>query len=158
MNTTSYPTQDERVMAALSHVTVLIPTIGVIAPIVIWATQKEKSRFVAFQALQAAAFQLLIVVLWFVGMACYMGSFFLMFGGIALSQSAGRFNPGPGFAVIPFLVIFGMLSIMLLMVIIGIVAAIMVFQGKDFHYPLIGDFVERYTRPSSQNPPASPTV
>ena len=37
------PTQDERVMAALSHLSVFIPLFGVIAPIVIWVTQKEKS-------------------------------------------------------------------------------------------------------------------
>lgn len=147
MNSTSYPTQDERVMAALAHVTILIPTVGVIAPIVIWATQKDKSRFVAFQALQAAVFQLLIVVLWFAGMACYMGSFFAMFGGAALARSA----PGAGpeaFFFLPFLIIGGMMLVMLAMVIIGIVAAVMAFQGKDFRYPILGDWVARYAQPS----------
>src|SRR5512147_3094320 len=68
------PNQDERVMAALSHVSALLPMIGVIAPIVIWATQKEKSQYVAFQALQAIAYQLSMVAAWFIGMGCYMCS------------------------------------------------------------------------------------
>ena len=50
--------QDERIMAALSHATALLPFMGVIAPIVIWVTQKDKSQYVAFQALQAMAYQL----------------------------------------------------------------------------------------------------
>lgn len=147
MNATSLPSQDERVMAALSHITILIPTIGVIAPIVIWVTQKDKSRYVAFQALQAAAFQLLIVLLWFVGMACYMGSFFLMVGGTTLTRGGG---PGPvGIMMfIPFLFLIGMLLIMLLFIILGVVAAVMTFQGKDFRYPIIGDWIARYTQAS----------
>ncbi len=36
-------------MAAVSHASVLLPFTGTIAPIVIWATQKEKSHYVAFR-------------------------------------------------------------------------------------------------------------
>jgi uncharacterized Tic20 family protein len=61
------PTQDERVMAALAQISVLVPFLGVVAPIVIWVTQKDKSRYVAFQSLQAVAFQLTMVFAWFLG-------------------------------------------------------------------------------------------
>jgi uncharacterized Tic20 family protein len=56
------PTQDDRIMAALSHITVILPFFGVVAPIIIWVTQKEKSQYVAFQALQALAYQLSLIV------------------------------------------------------------------------------------------------
>lgn len=50
------PTQDERIMAAVAHATVIWPTLGLLAPLVIWGTQREKSPFVGFQSIQAAAY------------------------------------------------------------------------------------------------------
>ncbi len=38
------PSRDERVMAALAQISVLVLFLGVVAPIVIWVTQKDKSR------------------------------------------------------------------------------------------------------------------
>jgi uncharacterized Tic20 family protein len=35
---TSTPTQSDKIMAALAHVSAILPLMGVIAPIVIWAT------------------------------------------------------------------------------------------------------------------------
>jgi len=52
------PTPDERVTAALAHAATLLPMMGALASIVIWATQKDRSRYVAFQALQAAVYQI----------------------------------------------------------------------------------------------------
>jgi len=37
------PTQDERVTAALAHAATLLPMMGALASIVIWATQKDRS-------------------------------------------------------------------------------------------------------------------
>ncbi|MQY74498.1 MAG: DUF4870 domain-containing protein [Clostridia bacterium] len=34
-------------------ISTLIPNIGIIAPIIIWVNQKEKSKFVKFNAIQA---------------------------------------------------------------------------------------------------------
>jgi uncharacterized Tic20 family protein len=64
-------------MAALAHIAAIVPFMGVIAPIIIWATQKDKSEYVAFQSLQAVAYQLVMILAWFVGMGCYMLSSFL---------------------------------------------------------------------------------
>ncbi len=140
----SLSTQDERIIAALSHVSVLLPLTGILAPIIIWVTQKERSRFVAFQALQAIAFQLLIILIWFGGMACYMGSFFLTFSSVMMnSGSAG----GPPLAFfLPFVVMFGLIIAMGIFVIYGIVGAVLTFQGQDFRYILIGAWVERTTQ------------
>lgn len=138
--------QDERIVAALAHVSVLLPLMGVIAPIVIWVTQKDRSRYVAFQSLQAIAYQLLILVIWFGGIACYIGSFFLTFFGFMIPGAGGRIDGPPVFFFIPFVVFFGMLALMGLMIIYGIVAAVLTFQGKDFHYLLIGRWVEQYSQ------------
>lgn len=140
-------TQDERIIAALSHVAILLPLIGIIAPIIIWVTQKERSRFVAFQALQAIAFQLLLIVIYFGGILCYMGSFFLTFLGMMAADSMGPAGPGMGM-FLPFVVFFGTFLVLGIFVIYGIVAAVLTFQGKDFRYALVGRWVERYTQPA----------
>jgi len=145
------PNQDERVMAALSHVSALLPMIGVIAPIVIWATQKEKSQYVAFQSLQAIAYQLIMIAAWFVGMGCYMLSFFGTFITLPFASSTGNSeNMDPLFGLafmIPFLV-FGLIFVGgFFFVIYGIIGAVMTFQGKPFRYMLIGKRIEKFMQP-----------
>ena len=145
------PTQDERVMAALSHVSALLPMMGVIAPIVIWVTQNEKSRYVAFQSLQALAYQLSMIAAWFVGMGCYMLSFFGTFITIPFaspSENPQSLDPLFGLAfIIPFLV-FGAIFIGgFFFIVYGIIGAIMAFQGKPFRYMIIGKRVEHFMQP-----------
>ena len=142
------PTQDERVMAALAQISVLVPFLGVVAPIVIWVTQKDKSRYVAFQSLQAIAFQLTMILAWFVGMGCYMCSFFSVFlvipfaSSLESSQSLSPLFGVPFF--IPFL-IFGLMFLGgFLFILYGIVAAVMTFQGRPFRYAIIGRRVEQF--------------
>ena len=145
------PTQDERLMAALAHASTLLPMMGVIAPIIIWVTQKEKSKYVAFQSLQALAFQLTMMLAWFVGMGCYMMSFFGMFLLIPFSSSSSNtrnLDPvsGMGF-LLPFLVM-AFISIGALFFIgYGIVGAVNTFQGKPFRYVIIGKKGEDFLQP-----------
>ena len=137
------PTQDERIMGALPHISVLIPYIGVIVPIMIWVTQKDKSRFVYIHALQAAAYQLVLFVATPLGWGCYFLSFVLLIPTKALIQPSSEW-PVLAVTFIPFCVL-GLIGLgWLLFLIYGIVAAIQVFQGKDFRYIVIGDQVERF--------------
>lgn len=144
---TSTSTQNDKIMAALAHVSALLPMMGVIAPIIIWATQKDKSEFVAFQALQAIVYQLLMILAWFVGMGCYMFSFFSTFLTIPLAAGSESDPNSPLFMIgfaIPFLVIGGMFVGSGIFIVYGIVGAIMTFQGKDFHYAIIGKRLKDY--------------
>jgi uncharacterized protein len=154
------PSQDERVMAALAHVSALLPLMGVVAPIVVWATQKDKSRFVAFQALQAVVYQLSMVLAWFLGMGCYVLSFFSLFAFIPFAGSETSQTLPPLFLptfFIPFVVMGLMLIGGLAFVVYGLIAAILVFQGKPFRYILIGRWVERFIQPKPGTPSAPPT-
>jgi uncharacterized Tic20 family protein len=137
------PTQNDRIMAALAHVTAILPMMGIIAPIVIWATQKEKSEYVAFQALQAIVFQLTMVLAWFAGMALYMGSFFATFLGMAF---AGSSKSIPIFFFVPFAVMGCMMLGTLVFIVYGLIGAAMVLQGKDFRYIVIGDQLKKYLK------------
>jgi uncharacterized Tic20 family protein len=145
------PTQDERVMSALAHISVLLPLMGVIAPIVIWVTQKDKSQYVAFQSLQALAYQLTMIVAWFIGMGCYMLSFFGTFLTIPFASGPTQ-SLSPLFSLgfmIPFFV-FGVIMIGgFLFVIYGVIGAVMCFQGKPFRYWIIGRQVERFMQPQA---------
>ncbi len=130
-------TQDDRIMAALSHVTVVLSLVGVIGPLLVYLTQKDRSRFVAFQALQAIAYQLSIVLFWFLGFGCYMASF------IVLMLGTGMNDPGP-LVAFPL----GILGLVLLgwflLILYGFVAAAQTLQGKDFRYLIIGPVLENY--------------
>jgi tetratricopeptide (TPR) repeat protein len=50
-------TPDERILAGLSHGGIILSVFGLLIPVFIWITQREKSRFVAFQSLQALDYQ-----------------------------------------------------------------------------------------------------
>jgi len=63
-------TSEERTWAMLAHLSALLGYIVVlgqyIAPLVIYLVYRERSRFVAFHALQALYFQLALLLLWVV--------------------------------------------------------------------------------------------
>lgn len=141
--------QNDKIMAALAHVSAILPLMGVIAPIVIWATQKDKSEFVSFQALQAIVYQLLMILAWFVGMGCYMLSFFSMFLTIPFSGSGGDVDPtiAPFFMAgffVPFIILGAIFIGGAIFILYGIFGAAMTFQGKNFHYIVIGKQLARY--------------
>ena len=110
---------DDNLMAALAHAGVLIT---VIVALVIWLTQKEKSKYVEFQAKQALVYQLVVgvvlLVLWVI-------SFVLMFVYI-------------GFLLMPIVLLLGLVA-----VIYGLYAAYQTYQGKDFRYVIIGDMLAK---------------
>ncbi len=54
-------TSDARLMAMLSHLSILFG--GIILPIILWATQKDKSKFVRYHALQAIFFHIAYVAI-----------------------------------------------------------------------------------------------
>ena len=149
MEQQTVPSQNDKIMAALAHISAILPFMGVIAPIIIWATQKDKSEYVAFQALQAVAYQLLMILAWFIGMGCYMLSFFTMFLGIPFAgSSSGDIDPSvaPLFAlgfVIPFIIFGAIMIVGALFILYGLFGAIQVFQGKDFR-AIIGNRLANY--------------
>lgn len=146
-------TSDERVMAGLSHISAMLPFMGVLAPILIWITQKDKSRYVAFQALQAMAYQLLMIGAWFVGMGCYMLSFFGTFLTIPFAPSEEAAEAASPLFMLSFMIPFLVFGAIFLggffFILYGIIGAVNAFQGRDFRYWLIGRWVERFMNPTA---------
>lgn len=143
------PNQNDRIMAALAHISIILPFMGVIAPIIIWVTQKEKSEYVAFQAIQAVVYQLTMLLAWFVGMGCYMLTFFSMFiTTLFTSRSEGEVDPSAapffvGFFFLPFLIMGAMLLGQAFFFIYGLIGTVQTFRGKDFKYIVIGNYLQK---------------
>ncbi len=64
-------TRDERMLSALAHAAVITGAVGPVAGIAIYLMQKQKSIYAAGQALQAAVFQLLGMVVTVVVWSCW---------------------------------------------------------------------------------------
>jgi uncharacterized Tic20 family protein len=150
----SLTTQDERVMAGLAHLSALIPMMGMIAPIVIWVTQKENSKYVAFQSLQALAYQITMVIASFIGWACYGISFFGIFFTIPFAATPGSTEQVSPLAIVPALFPFLTFGLIFFsgFILIGyaIYGGVRAFMGKPFRYLLVGNWVDRYLNPQKK--------
>lgn len=115
----------------LAHLSVLLNLVtvflGVLAPLVIYLIYKDRSRYVAYQSLQAFIFQLV----WWVG------SIAIIFIGWIMTTILTAILIGV--LCIPF----NLLSLLLPLVpiVYGIVAGIRSNNGEDFKYWLVGDWV-----------------
>lgn len=122
---------DERTYAMLAHFSVLLNLVtgfaGIIAPLIIYLVYKDRSRYVAYQSLQA-----------FINQLVWWG------GGIALITIGWIVTSFLSIFVIGiFCIPFNLLSLLLPLVplIYGVVAGIKCNNGEDFKYWLVGDWV-----------------
>lgn len=136
--------QEIRLLAAISHAAVLFTNIGFIIPIVIYVTQKKKSSYLGFQALQALIWQIAMCVFTILTSSCMVGSILIpvLLTTASQNESFVGFSGGGIFIAMMisvFLMIFGNLAFM----IYGIIGAVMTYQGKDFRYVFIGNRIEK---------------
>lgn len=128
---------DARTIAMLAHLSVLLNLVtgflGVIAPLVIYLIYKERSRYVAFQSMQAFVFQLV----WWAGGGLIIGAVWAITGALSAVFI--------GLLCIPFAVIISVLAGLMPVValVYGVYGGIEANAGKDFKYWLIGDWVSR---------------
>lgn len=134
-------------MAALAHAAALLNFVlggvgGIAAAAVIWLTQKEKSAWVAFHGLQSLVFQIiqLILVLVIVGVPWVIGFAF----------SFITFGLGAIIAVpIMILTMFIGLAALFGGLIYSLYGAYQIYEGREFRYRWIGDWVERQSPAST---------
>jgi len=136
--------QEHRLLAALSHASILFTGFGVFVPLVIYFLQKKKSTFLAFHALQAFIFQLIGILISFLIPFCLLGVIFIPAFGPSLVGKDMPFEPFLGIyliliTVITMLLTFGSLAYM----IYGVIGVIRVYQGKNFRYLIIGRQIEK---------------
>jgi uncharacterized Tic20 family protein len=125
---------DERTWAMLAHLSVLLNLVtgflGVAAALLIYFIYKERSRYVAYQAMQAFLFQ---VVFW-AGGGLLIGVMWAIVGALSAILI--------GILLIPFAVVLTFLFLIMPVValVYGIVGSIQTSNGEDFRYWLIGDW------------------
>lgn len=141
---TTVPTSDEKVMAALAHGSVLLAFLGPIVPIVVWMSQRKKSKYVSFHALQAMGYQALMFWLWIVGMILIVViglclAFPLV---ILIAEDSNNAMLAP-FAIQIF-IFFSIFGLMGLFFVMGIAGAVSCLLGHDFRYPMLGKRLEKY--------------
>lgn len=122
---------DERTWAMAAHLSIVANLVtgilGTVAALVIYLVFRDRSQYVAYQALQATVFQLIswvgagltAIVLWIVA-----GVLTLVCVGVLLYPLAAAVS------LIPFCAI-----------IYGIIGAVSTSRGEDFRYWLIGDWI-----------------
>lgn len=137
------PTQEEKIMSAIAHGSVILFGTGIIAAIIIWITQKEKSHYVAFQALQSVIYQSIGLLVFGVSMCCWLGLYLLSIIPLVVSAEQGSSDP-PAFFIFSMLLMVVPFAIMGLWILGGIWGTIRTLQGRDFRYLVLGDQLERW--------------
>jgi uncharacterized Tic20 family protein len=140
--------QDERVLAGLAHGGILLGLFtsglgGILTALVIWLTQKEKSAYVAQQALQAMVYQIATFFLTMVAWCCWGVLWMLMllpplFFNPEAYEAAPPAGMWAGLAlmIVPF-------AIWGLTILYGLWGAVRSLGGHDFKYAIIGNWVEK---------------
>ena len=140
-------TQDERTLAALAHASILLGIFtsgigGIVSALVIWAVQRGKSNYVAYQALQALVYQVAAFLLSMLAWCCW-GLLWTAMLLVPVFNNPGAYETTPpaglwvGMAlmVVP-------LGICGLTILYGLWAAVRCLGGHDFKYALIGNWIE----------------
>ncbi len=137
--------RDERVFAALAHLSIFangFTLLGIAGAVLIWATQRRSSHFVARHALQAIGYQVMALIVTMVLATAWGLSLLLTLLPVVLRPElyAGEL-PGT-FGV----VLFGGLLLLLLFVVLvfsyGIWGALTAWRGEYVQYVMIGGLVE----------------
>jgi uncharacterized Tic20 family protein len=126
---------DARTWAMLAHLSVLLNLVtgflGVIAALVIYLVFKDRSRYVAYQSMQAFVFQLI----WWAGGGLLIGVIWAVTGMLSAVLI--------GILCIPFALVGTLLVglMPLVALVYGVYAALEANKGADFRYWLVGDWV-----------------
>jgi uncharacterized protein len=126
---------EERTWAMLANLTVLINLItgllGALAALIIYLVFRDRSRYVAYHALQSFLFQLI-----------FWGAPGLLIG-IVWAMTGALSMVLVGLLCIPFACVLSVLVLLMpiISLVMGVVAGVETSQGRDFKYWWVGDWV-----------------
>ena len=129
--TSPMSTSDERLWAMLAHLSVLVNlftgSLGPLIPLLIYLVFKDRSRYLAYQSLQAFIFQLL----WWVGGGIVIALTWMTTGLLMVVLI--------GFLCLPVAILVSFLPVGVM--VYGTIAGIRASQGADFQYWQVGQWV-----------------
>lgn len=126
-------TSDERLLAMLSHFSIFLG--GIILPIVLYFVQKDKSKFVAFAALQSIFFHLLYFVIIF-----FLVIFLLIVMAIMGVFSHHSHATGMGFLFGMGIFYVGLFGSILLAIAYAVYMGIKAYNGEINKYIIVGNW------------------
>ena len=141
-------------VASVGHATAILQLWGLITPIIVWFSQKDRSARLKFQSMQAFLYQLVFTAAYIVS---YAGFFVAYIFGIAIFAASGMMSDPSQTTVSPAVEI-GFFVIMALFMIFWLawmilypaylitagVATIRTLRGHDFKYPLLGKLILKW--------------
>lgn len=130
---------NDNVLAGLAHLSVFFG--AVIVPLIIWLVTRNSSPYASKQGKQAFFFHLFFFVLSFVVfIVWFVGFFAFLFSTIdTTSPSSPPTPPDPTLFLGYYFALYGVLGVLgLVQIIFSVIGAVKAFQGKPFHYPLLG--------------------
>ncbi len=131
------PTTQDRLLAALAHLSALAFGSGLIVPAALWSENRKKSAYIRFQTLQAFGYQSIGYTLWLLGVLLLLMFFYigLLVMALLVPDSAQNETVIAIFSIFIVVIMLGSMGLYLLIPVIG---AALCGLGKDFRYPLLG--------------------
>jgi len=129
------PPSKEHNWAMIAHLSILLNLftgfLGPILALIIYLVYKDRSRYIAYQSLQATIFQLIV----WVGVGLVIGAMWLVTAALSIVLI--------GLLCIPFTLLgtIFLLFVPVASLVYGVIAAIKCSRGEDFRYWLVGDWV-----------------
>lgn len=146
------PSTQERIWAALTHLSALGMGVGLPLPIVGWSENRRKSNYVAFQSLQALGYQILGFTIWILAALVFM--VISSIGFLASVQTIDTLEADLNAWTAGYsLFIFGLIALYFAPAILGAVACAL---GRDFRYPFLGSRLARYLGYDTSRPADEP--
>lgn len=133
-------TSEERLLAALAHGSALITLFtgfaGILISFFIWLSQRDRSTYVAYQALQATVFQLVCLGIVAVS-ATVLAVLWVVTGILAMCLV--------GLLLVPFALAATLALVVLpfAAAIYSLVAAYQTYNGRDYRYPSVGNWLAK---------------
>jgi uncharacterized Tic20 family protein len=152
------PSEDERVLAALSHASIIANVAnlaGLLAAALIWTAQRDRSPYVRSHAFQAMIYQGAVIVISIFLVLCWGVCIVLSLLPAAVRPDLYRSSPPNSFwlalvgLVVP--VGFGIAATLY-----GLYGAYRAYRGRSFRYPLAGRVARSWNRAGDQ--PAAPPI
>ena len=143
--------REDDFVAGICHASAVVVFWGMILPWLVWTSQKDRSKRLRFQALQAFLFQLLMLVSF--GLA-----FILLFGMMALVVALAQYMNSPAgiasdaglYVIIAVFVMLAFMCILLLALpayhLFALIAWARTGRGQSYRYPVLGKFLARRMR------------
>jgi len=149
--------QEDRLVASVGHANAIVTLWGLIFPLVVWISQKDRSPLLRFQSLQALIYQGIGAIAYFGTMAIYMIFIFgWMFLVLANPETAN--SPDAFAASLAPMLVFGFVYFVLgpIFLFFAVLAAVRILRGHDYRYPILGNQLARRMTLSASAAPEAP--